>query len=258
MKKIIFSIITIGTFFICAPTIAEKSVLDRITDNIIKVCDKPENAGKYWDIKVRGNGKAELKLKLAELGITGGAEFSKGEWQGVKSTVENNVNYRDCVKELTPIFVEKFTPILNVKNKKKLEPKILGGVKWMEFGLGIEMTLDKCKRHSTSVFCTFFANATNDDASLKIYGGSAIYDQNGHKFLSNFTTIANFKSALKKENSYLTGEIVKGVDTEVTIRFPEVSENSTIISKAMIKTYIKSKGINEYYNFEFRDIKIGI
>ncbi|VAX04715.1 hypothetical protein MNBD_GAMMA20-877 [hydrothermal vent metagenome] len=258
MKNIYLYFFVISATVLCSSVFANESIMKNITDNIVKVCDKPEDAGKYWDMKVKGDGAAELKLKLAEFGITGGAEFSKGEWQGVRTTIENNKNYRDCVKQLTPIFIEKFTPIIDVVKEPQTKPRVLGGVKWLEFGLGVEMTLDSCRRQASSVSCIFIVNAKDSDSQLYVYGSSAIYGGNGNKFNSNFVSIANFKSVLKNHRSYLIGELIKHVDTKVIIRFSDVSEDTKIISKAMVKTHIKSKGIADSYDFEFRNIKISI
>lgn len=258
MKNIYLCFLVVSVAVLSSSVFANESTMKNITDNIMKVCDKPEDAGKYWDMKVKGNGAAELKLKLAEFGVTGGAEFTKGEWQGVRSTVENNKNYRDCVKQLTPIFLEKFTPVIDVVKEPQPKPRILGGVKWLEFGLGLEMTLDSCRRQASSVSCVFIVNAKDNDSQLYVYGSSAIYGGNGNKYNSNFVSIANFKSVLKNHRAHLIGELIKHVDTKVTIRFPDVSQDAKIISKAMVKTHVKSKGIADYYDFEFRDIKIRI
>ena len=257
--KIVSVVVTMISLFLCASNVfANEGLMKRITENIVRVCDKPEDAGKYWDMKVKGNGEAEIKLILGEIGLTGGAEFSKGEWQGIRTTIENNRDYRDCVKQLTPIFLEKFISVTTNKTNSESRPRILGGVRWLEYGLGLEMTLDSCVKKSSSVSCVFYANANDYDLELYVYGSSAIYNQDGHKFNSNFVSIANFSSALKKASSKLIGELVKKVKTKVTIRFPDVGEDSRSISKATVKAYIKGKGASDYYNFEFRDIKISI
>jgi len=238
---------------------ADQSIINGITDNVMKVCDKPEDAGKYWDMKIKGNGEAELKLKLADLGLTGEAEFSKGEWEGIRTTVENNRDYRDCVKTLAPLFLEKFTPILEAKDENQdANTRVLGGVRWVEFGLGLEMTLESCIRESNSVSCIFNANAVDYDLNSRIYGSSAIYDQSGRKYTSDFVSIANFHGALKKSNSYLEGELIRKVNTRVELRFSDVDNTAKTISKAMIKTYIKGKGLSGNHEFDFRNIKIRI
>ena len=161
-----------------------------------------------WDIRVKGGGEAAIKLKLAEIGVTGEANFSKGEWEGIRSTVEDTKNYRDCVKSLSPIFIDKFSVLIPQKQDEKSQPRILGGVKWQEFGLGLDMTLNACTGQGSTVTCDFSVKANDSDAILKIYGGSAIYDQSGKKYTSSYVAIANFKSELKSINSNLTGELV--------------------------------------------------
>ncbi len=170
----------------------ENNPINLITENITKVCDKPDHAGKYWDIKVKGNGEAGIRLKFLGLGkVSGESTFSKGEWEGVQRTVEDSKDYRDCVKELAPVFLEKFSSLLVPEAKKK--KRRLGGIQWQEFGGGVELTLKTCYRKSDSILCEFSAHATHSDVDrLVIYGHSAIYDQSGNKYMSSFSSIASF------------------------------------------------------------------
>ena len=233
--------------------------INLITENIMKVCDKPENAGSYWDVQVKGDGEAAIKLKLAKLGVTGEAAFSKGEWEGIQRTVEDNKDYRDCVKSLSPLFLEKFIPVIQTPEVTYSEKRILGGVKWQEFGQGVKVTLQSCSRQSNSVICEFNANAVDDDVAMHIYGSSAIYDQNGNKYIANYASISNFKSSFKRSTSRLEGELIKGVDTKIKIRFSSVDSNAIIlVSKAMLNSYIKgnSQRRGDKYEFSFRNVKI--
>lgn len=247
----------IFSFFISSAT-AEENIIEIITNNIVKVCNKPDEAGSYWDIRVKGGGEAAIKLKLAKLGITGEAEFSKGEWDGIKSTVEDSKNYRDCVKSLSPTFIEKFTPLIQTKQNTKPQPKILGGIKWQEFGLGLDMTLNSCKKQGSTVTCKFSVKANDTDVTFYIYGSSAIYDQNGNKYDSNYVSVANFKAALKNSRAAVTSELVRGVDSNITIRFTDVHEDALTISKAMIVAHATGKGVNSGHTYAFRDIKISL
>lgn len=97
----------------------QNSNIELITENIIKVCDKPQQMGRYWDVRVKGDGNAAIKLKLVELGVTGEVDFSEGEWEGIKRTIEDNKNYRECVTMLSPIFIKKFGVISDVKVKNE-------------------------------------------------------------------------------------------------------------------------------------------
>lgn len=94
---------------------AEKSSLsDKITQNIKDVCLKPSDKGKYWDIGLKAGGETNVKLKF--LGkASAAASFNQGQWEGVQKVLQNqqahdNASYRDCVKKLTPLFLNKFVP----------------------------------------------------------------------------------------------------------------------------------------------------
>ncbi len=237
---------------------SSEEIIEIISNNIVKVCDKPAEAGSYWDIRVKGDGEAGIRLKLAKLGLTGEAEFSKGEWEGVRSTVENSKSYRDCVTKLSPIFIEKFIPLIKDEEVPNPTSKILGGIKWQEFGLGVNITLEKCSKQSSTVTCFLTANSQDSDITFYIYGTSAIYDQNGSKYASNYASLANFKWALKSTHSYLGGELVRGVDTPLSIRFTDVEENVESISKVSITSRVRGDGVNDEHIFEFRNVKIAL
>lgn len=259
--RIIFGVILI---IIVLPSYAsnDANILNQITDNIMKVCDKPENAGSYWDIKVRGDGDAEIKLKLADIGVTGEAAFSKSEWDGIQRTVEDNKDYRDCVKSLSPMFVEKFSPLISASIQKEIPRKrILGGVKWQELGGGLKVTLSSCYRQSSSVICEFIVNSMGSDSSINISEYSAIYDQTGNKFVPSQISLANFKSIFRDNRSRETmyGELVKNVDTIIKAKFNNVGEESLLVRKAILISTIKQQGASkENHTFTFRDIKIAL
>ena len=86
--------------------------LKTVTESIINVCKNPSEPGKYWDIKIEGNGDAKVRLKPnIEGGIT--ATFNRQEWSGVQRVlqkdelVKQKMHY-ECVEKLTPIFLDKF------------------------------------------------------------------------------------------------------------------------------------------------------
>ena len=236
----------------------EQNSIDLITENITKVCDKPDHAGTYWDIKVKGNGEAGIRLKLLGLGkVSGESTFSKGEWEGVQRTVEDSKNYRDCVKELAPVFLEKFSSLLVPETEKK--KRTLGGVQWQEFGGGVELTLKSCYRKSGSIVCELIAHATQRDVKpFIIYGESAIYDQNGNKYMASFSSISNFQNSFNRTSSSVRGELVKGVDTDVLIRFMDDDENIESISKVFVKAYVKNRNGSNYQDFSFRNVFLQI
>lgn len=235
-----------------------KTTMDLITDNIVKVCDKPENAGSYWDIKVKGGGEAAIKLKLAKLGLTGEAEFSKGEWDGVQKTVEDSKSYRECVRALSPMFLEKFLPLISQEKKSVKKKRSLGGVKWQEFGMGVNLTLDRCIKKASAVSCEFTANAIDDDVLLYIFGSSAIYDQRGNKYMSQYAAIANSRSSLKNSRASMSGDLVRTVDTPVVVRFNDVDDSAESVSKVMMNTSINNTNSGSRHTFAFRGVKIGL
>jgi hypothetical protein len=102
----------------------EKSQMQEIVDIVKSICLAPSEKGAYWDVKLTGDGVARVKLKkLTELGISGDAEFTKGEWEGVQRVLEEerlkeHVDYRECVEKLTPLFIKKFNSV-NVSNQIK-------------------------------------------------------------------------------------------------------------------------------------------
>jgi len=102
---------------------AEKfSLSDKITQNIRDICLAPSDKGKYWDISLKAGGETNVKLKF--LGkASAEALFNKGEWEGVQKILRSqqatdNASYRDCVKTLTPLFINKFVPSKQSKSKE--------------------------------------------------------------------------------------------------------------------------------------------
>lgn len=92
-----------------------KASMKEIKDNIKDVCQAPSNRGKFWEVSVKGNGEANVKLKLlsgVNTKLAGEASFKRGEWEGVLQSLQaaENSDYRGCVKKLTPLFLEKFVP----------------------------------------------------------------------------------------------------------------------------------------------------
>lgn len=229
------------------------NAVNLITENITKVCDKPDHAGNYWDIKVKGSGEAGIRLKLLGLGkITGESTFSKGEWEGVQRTVEDSKDYRYCVEKLTPIFLEKFIPLIPAGEGKK--KRVLGGIKWQEFRGGVNLTLTSCFGKSSSVVCEFIANSSQQDVKININGSSAIYDQSGNKYFSTFVSIANWSGSLDgKGYGELRAELTKGVDTKVLVHF-DIDKDVSLITKAFLGVYIDS----DWHPFTFRDVSMNV
>jgi hypothetical protein len=84
--------------------VEEFPIIEQITRNIVS-CHAP--ARKSWNVRTKGNGDAKL-VKLINVGVE--AEFTKGEWEGVKDALADTVSYRECVVRVLPMFLEKFAP----------------------------------------------------------------------------------------------------------------------------------------------------
>lgn len=94
-------------------TLAHATSMEQVTQNIKDICYAPTTTGKYWDVNIKGSGDANVKLKLANGGMSAEVAFRKGEWDGVQQVLKehqatDNADYRRCVEKLTPLFLEKF------------------------------------------------------------------------------------------------------------------------------------------------------
>ena len=88
----------------------------QITKNVKELCESPNDPGSHYQVTVGGEANADIRIRLLGLiGLNGDAEFTKEEWEGVRSVLKEdqageNKNYRACVVELTPLFLEKLSP----------------------------------------------------------------------------------------------------------------------------------------------------
>ena len=85
--------------------------MSSITSAIENICKAPtKELSKHYTVTVTGKTGVSVKL----LKIKGKASFSKEEWKGYQRVIpgeqhKDNVNYRECVKELAPVFIHKFS-----------------------------------------------------------------------------------------------------------------------------------------------------
>jgi len=91
--------------------VIQADTMELITKNIKSVCASPDQKSKYWEVKTEGKNNIDIKL----LGMTNSLKgtISTGEWEGIqtvlkKQQAKENQNYRECVKYLTPIFMNNF------------------------------------------------------------------------------------------------------------------------------------------------------
>lgn len=88
---------------------AQAELMKAITNNVKAVCQSPSDQGKHWSVKAKGDGG----VTISYLNTKGEAEFTKEEWEGVQQVLkeqqsDDNKNYRECARDLTPKFLEKF------------------------------------------------------------------------------------------------------------------------------------------------------
>ncbi|MER2531362.1 MAG: hypothetical protein ABTR54_07115, partial [Candidatus Competibacter sp.] len=90
---------------------AEEGTFSEVVKSVKEVCQYPSDQGAHWQVKIHGDGKAKVKLIGS---ASGEAEFSKSEWSGVQQVLkehqkDDSKNYRACARELTPLFLKKFS-----------------------------------------------------------------------------------------------------------------------------------------------------
>jgi hypothetical protein len=96
--------------------------LDVIVKSVKEVCEQPSQQGTYWNASGKGDVKAGM-VRVIAVGVNGEANFTKTEWEGVKDVLANNKDYRSCAVQLTPIFLEKFSPKTATKSANSNKTK---------------------------------------------------------------------------------------------------------------------------------------
>nr|VFJ90972.1 MAG: hypothetical protein BECKH772A_GA0070896_1002524 [Candidatus Kentron sp. H]VFJ92140.1 MAG: hypothetical protein BECKH772B_GA0070898_1002523 [Candidatus Kentron sp. H]VFJ98736.1 MAG: hypothetical protein BECKH772C_GA0070978_1002424 [Candidatus Kentron sp. H] len=245
-------------------TNAEEAGIRAITESITNICDKPGDAASYWEVRAKGSGPASVKLlNLADIGVTGEVNFSKGEWDGVRRTIEDAKDYRACARELAPLFIEKFQPIIEQPKKQDSPDRILGGIKYQQFGAGVVVTFESCEKKVGSVTCHFTAKAQNSDVGFDIWRERSnvttdMSDQGGHRFYADYVKVANFEADVSSNRDYVNAALIKGVDTSISIRFDNVRPEAASISRVRIRTRVRDGSKEKMFSFYFRDIKMKI
>jgi len=113
MKDNILLFISLIIFVIVFPSysFSKDDEMNSLVENIKKICQSPSERDSYWNVSLKGDGKARIKFIGA---VSGEADFSKGEWSGIQRVLkahqkDDSKNYRECAKELTPLFIDKFS-----------------------------------------------------------------------------------------------------------------------------------------------------
>lgn len=85
-----------------------------VSESVLELCRGGSLTGHDSSVQIKGEGKVTTVLfkKLAEAGLSGEAEFSKAEWDGIRPFLPDKFDsdaYVKCVIELTPKFLDKFS-----------------------------------------------------------------------------------------------------------------------------------------------------
>lgn len=108
-------ILLVIAFVLLSQNVLAQSYMQELKNVIKDLCKASSERGKYWNLRVSADGSASVRLKLADLGLSGDATFSREEWEGIQQVMKedqlkDNERYTECVVKITPIFVERFSP----------------------------------------------------------------------------------------------------------------------------------------------------
>jgi hypothetical protein len=92
----------------------ENEVKMIVTDSVLELCGQGSLTEKGTSIQIKREDKITTVLlkKLVDIGLDGKAEFSRKEWAGIQPLLPESLDskaYTECVKTLTPIFLEKYS-----------------------------------------------------------------------------------------------------------------------------------------------------
>lgn len=239
-----------------AEDLTELQIRQEVLLSLEQVCQKPKDAGKYWDIKESGAGSAKIGIKkLLGLGVEGEIELNQKEWEGIKSSVEDFTDYRKCVQNMTPYMLPKIES-LKPQNKSNEQPtRTLGGVKWERTISDVSMTLNKCSRLSNTVACDLTLLSEKRDTEFSLEGRTYLFDQHGQRSRISRAKIANFEKSLSKNYmSSLKADLIQGIPTAVRLEFDGVSTDAEYVSKLLCKVRISRH--NAEYSYKGMIIQI--
>lgn len=105
----IIAIVALGGALLPQPTWGQEindEVMRDITNTVRSLCNSPDRQGS--DVSIEGNVEGGAIVKM--LGIGGEVSLSRSQWEGIKDFLSDRANLRECVRHLTPIFLENFQP----------------------------------------------------------------------------------------------------------------------------------------------------
>jgi hypothetical protein len=93
---------------------SENEVKMIVTDSVLELCGQGSLTEKGTSIQIKREDKITTVLikKLVDIGLDGKAEFSRKEWADIQPHLPESLDskaYNECVKTLTPIFLEKYS-----------------------------------------------------------------------------------------------------------------------------------------------------
>ncbi len=113
-KEMVCAVVGITASTMASQHKRNTEMLVELNRNIGQICQKPSTQGKYWQVHAGAAGGASLSwLRLPNAKLSGEAEFNREEWDGAQRVLrehqkDDNQGYRDCVKYLVPLFMDKF------------------------------------------------------------------------------------------------------------------------------------------------------
>lgn len=93
-------------------------MITKLASVVTDMCSVPSTEGKYWKVEANGDAGASIKI-FGE--INGDIHLTNEEWSGIRNLrsedqVDREKNYRACIQQVIPLFLEKMTkqePVAN-------------------------------------------------------------------------------------------------------------------------------------------------
>jgi hypothetical protein len=121
--------VCLAAVLVTAANNASADTSSDVVDDVRTVCTQPATQGKHWEVTGDLKGDVGIQLKLLKVaGIEGNLHFSKSEWAGVQRVLAeqqgaDNADFRACVRQLAPLFIDKAFPKAQVKEESSGEAK---------------------------------------------------------------------------------------------------------------------------------------